>query len=224
MLKGALLLRVSLHSAVLKGAALSGVRISKCDFSSADFRHAKLEGAEIEESNMQGADFKYWSLRKANFKDVNMIDVDLQNSDASGAVFDAVEFVRAKLQRALLSGAPINNSNLQRASLEHVSGERRYCSGSKFSIAKFVNSWLNAAQFRHCDLQHVDFCACKMSDADLLDSVFGFAILVGACMLIASLSWASLTSVMLTRGQLAGSKCVQSVHSQSNLGNIIVNS
>lgn len=120
--RGISLESASLDKAPLSGAEMPGVDLSSASLRGADLRYAQcpharlslanMTGADLSDANLCGADLRYAILRDANMHGAGLSGANLTDADLSGA-----DMTRADLRRACLRDADMRGATLLHAAL-----------------------------------------------------------------------------------------------------------
>lgn len=114
-------LKIEGAGAVLHGADLAGIDLSKLDLRGSNFHGADLTGAKLANSDLRG---------------VNLHGAKLRNADCNGAKFDGANLCEACLCGARFVGASMEKVNLSNACVES-------CVGLDYAIEKPSTKNLN---------------------------------------------------------------------------------
>ena len=144
----------------LDGEDLSGLDLSRLDFTGASCRGANFEGADLSGVIFKGADLSGAGLSGCCLSGLDLKGADLTEADASGADFSSADMTGAVLDDADLSGC-----NFKGAILQDVRGVRTLFSGSDLSGAQ-----MQRAVLKEVDLEEVVMDGVDLQGADLTDS------------------------------------------------------
>jgi uncharacterized protein YjbI with pentapeptide repeats len=151
-LRLAVMNKVSLWRANLRGADLSGVELNNADLEETDLRGAHLYGAHLYGANLSDAKLTDAKLSDTKLSDTkpnqyaSLNDANLSRADLSGAYLIQANLFQANLSRAYLSRANLIQANLSRADLR----------GANLDGANLAGANLRDANLRDADLRGAD--------------------------------------------------------------------
>jgi uncharacterized protein YjbI with pentapeptide repeats len=167
-LSGLPLSKADFTGANLSGADLSGADLSKVNLSGANLSGADLSGASLFKANLSGAKLESADLSEAKLKGVDFSGIDLNNVNLSGANLNGVNLREAKfkLGNVTLKGANLSNVNLSELDLSNFD-----LSGTKLESADLSGANLSGADLSGADLSRVYALGADFTNA-ILDDVY----------------------------------------------------
>jgi TIR domain-containing protein/pentapeptide repeat protein len=101
----------------LKGADLSGARLTHARFEAvvlddADFAHSEMIETNFSQALLKGASFSHGRLIRADLSDAVLIQAELQKADLTGANLTGADLLRADLKEVNLTAACIARARL----------------------------------------------------------------------------------------------------------------
>jgi len=213
--------RLNLHEADLRKAALSGANLSRAkisganlsgaDLIDADLSGANLIGANLIEADLSASDLCGAGLTKANLFSANLTQVKLIRADLSVANLIKAHLAQAKLVGADLFGADFTQANLSGADLDKAKLVGVNLTRANLRGATLLGANISRADLFGADLTAADLTAADLTAADLTAADLSRANLLGADLTAANLTRVSLLGANLTKTNLDRANLSESV-------------
>jgi TIR domain/Pentapeptide repeats (8 copies)/Pentapeptide repeats (9 copies) len=137
-----------------------------------ELRGADLSGMKLSEVNFFGAD-----LHEANLTTAELTRADLLDVNLGGAILLDARLSEVDLDSADLSEAKLGFADLRRANLTHVKARSANFAASELGAAVLREADLSNAQFHSADLSEADLSGAVLIETDLLNANLNGAIL-----------------------------------------------
>ena len=201
-LRGAQLYSAILNRVRMRGAELRGAKLWEAELDRADLHEAELEGADLHSAKLRGADLRRAKLQGADLREAQLHGADLREAQLHGAYlreaqFHGADLSRAKLHVADLSGAKLHAADVWDADLHgaHLDGaelQGANLGGAQLHGADLSSAILHGAVLRGAELHGAVLWRAEFHGADLR-----FAQLHGTDLSGASLAWCRLDGMVL---------------------------
>lgn len=197
----------NLVGADLRGAALSGL-----DLTRARLREANLSGAILDGADLTGADLRRAKLARASLLDVKLVGANLRDADLEAAKLSRADLTGALLMEADLDEAHLDGATLTRANLQEATLDEAHLAGADLREADLTGADLTKADLRGAVLVNA-----RLTEARLREANAEQAVLDGADLSRADLSQARLAGASLVGAQLREAKLRHALLGGANL-------
>ncbi len=189
----------NLEAANLSGACLDQTNLCKANLNGANLSWARLNQAVLCNANLSGTNLYNANLNGANLCEAYLREADLSRASLCDAYLDSANFSGAKLINAYLSGTKLIGADLSRAQLMGAD-----LSGAKLIGADLSNADLSGADLSGTKLIWANLRGTNLSKANLRRANLSNADLSGANLEGTDLSKANLRRANLSNADLRG--------------------
>jgi len=216
-LSGLELTRLDFSGCLLREAILQGANLGEVNFSRADLSGAVIAGANLHGATCNGANFAEADLTSAWLVSADLSGTNLQGADLTDAKLRNAVMIESNAAEAVFTGADLSGANLERADLTAADLcesrlHRTNLAGANLSEAALEGAWGRDVTAVSTNLTKIRAAGAHLTRANFREAAGEEAVLEAA-----DLPAADFTGAVLPRAEFTGAQLRDAVFDSATL-------